>query len=322
MPNIRKPRSGSLQFWPRKRAKRHYARVKCWATSNETKPLGFAGYKVGMTHIMLRDNRANSQTIGQIISMPVTVIECPPIKIASIRFYKKTTDGLKTISDLLSKKIDKELKRKINPSKKTTEEPKDFDELRVLAYTQPKLTGIGKKKPDLIEIGISGDDLNKKLSYAKELLEKEIKIANIFKEGQLLDIHSITKGKGFQGTVKRFGVKIKPHKSEKSRRGIGTLGAWTPKKVSWKVPQPGKMGYHLRTEHNKLNIKIGNKPDEINLKSGFPYYGLIKNDYLLLKGSISGPTKRPIILTEPIRPNKKLQTQVPEITYVSLGAKQ
>ena len=90
MVKAHKPRSGSLQYWPRKRAKRQYTRVRSWPAAKEAKPIGFAGYKVGMAHIMFTDNRANAMTKGQDISMPVTIVECPAIKIASINFYKKT----------------------------------------------------------------------------------------------------------------------------------------------------------------------------------------------------------------------------------------
>ena len=159
------------------------------------------------------------------------------------------------------------------------------------------------------------------MEYAKQLLDKEIKLLDIFNPEQLVDIRSITKGKGFQGTVKRFGVTIRQHKSEKTKRGAGNLGPWTPKKVSWRVPQPGKMGFHKRTEYNKLILNTGSNPNEINPKGGFLHYGLIKNDYLIVKGSIPGPTKRTILLTNAIRPNKKHLHPV-EISYTSLSSKQ
>lgn len=60
MSTIRKPRAGSLQFWPRKRAKRPYTRVRRWNSTNQVQLLGFAGYKVGMTHAVFKDNRNNS----------------------------------------------------------------------------------------------------------------------------------------------------------------------------------------------------------------------------------------------------------------------
>ncbi len=316
MPRKRSPRRGSLQFWPRKRAKRSYAYIRSWAKLDIIKLLGFAGYKAGMTHILLKDN-SNSTTKGELISQPVTIVECPPLKPLSIRFYKQTPYGLKCVLELYAKNLDKELNRKIKISKKINE-AKEYDEIKLVVYTQPKLTSIGKKEPEIFELAISGEK-NKKLDFAKSLLDKEIKISDVFKEGQLLDIHSVTKGKGFQGTVKRFGVAIRQHKSEKVKRGIGSLGPWTPKRVSFRVPMPGKMGYHTRTEYNKWLLKIDNNLEKINPDGGFLQYGIIRNDYILLKGSIPGSRKRLIMLTEPIRSKKFLQ---PEISYISLSSKQ
>jgi large subunit ribosomal protein L3 len=155
-----------------------------------------------------------------------------------------------------------------------------------------------------MELAISGDK-DEKLNYAKSLIGKEIKVSEIFKTNQNVDVHSISKGKGFQGPVKRFGLQLKAHKSEKKRRAPGNLGAWTPKKILFTVPQAGQMGFQTRTEHNKLILKISNNANEINPKSGLEHYGFIKNEYLLVKGSTPGSKKRSIILTYPIR-NKKI----------------
>src|SRR3989344_300977 len=311
-----RPRRGSLQFWPRNRAKSETPRIRCWADVKEQKILGFAGYKAGMTHLLLKDN-TNSTTKGEIINNAVTVIECPPLKPLCLRFYKKDNTGLNIISDVYAKNIDKEVLRQTNISKKVAELPKDCYLVRLVVYTQPRLTGFGKKKPDIFEIGLSYDKND--TENLRILLEKEIKISDIFKAGQFVDVHSVTKGKGFQGTVKRFGVTIRQHKSEKTKRGIGSLGPWHPRRVRFTVPQSGKMGYHLRTEYNKQVIMIGNDASKINVKGGFMHYGNVNNDYVLLKGSVPGPDKRVIIMTEGQRQRKQL---IPEIRHVSQESKQ
>lgn len=325
MAKVKKPRSGSMQFWPRVRAKRIYPKIKAWAYLDENKPLAFIGYKAGMTHIGMIDNNKNSPTKGQQISCPVTVIECPPLKTASIKFYKNSHDGLKTISEIHSKNLNKELAKKINlPKKPKAKEPnsEEVDEVKITVYTQPKLTGIGKNKPELLEIGIGGKDTKSKIEYAKSLLDKEIKITDIFKEGQQVDVHAVTKGKGTQGPVKRFGIKIRQHKSEKTKRGPGTLGPWRGQAhIMFRVAHAGQTGYHTRTEYNKLLLKISNDPKEINPKGGFMHYGNVKNEYIMIKGSIPGPRKRAIELTEPIR-SKQIKIQKPEINYISLTSKQ
>jgi len=320
MPNKHHPRRGSMQFWPRARSRKHSATVYAWADSNETKVLGFIGYKVGMTHLQLKEANPKSQRVGMNVFTPATVIECPPVKVYSIRLFKGDEDGYKIVSEIFSKKLDKELNRKTRIAKKSGEEVENFDRIRLTVYTQPKLTGIGKKKPDLIEVGIGGKDNKEKLEYAKSLLDKEVKLSDVFDEGEWVDVHGVTKGKGFAGCVKRYGVKRLQHKSEKKIRGIGTLGAWTTKKVQYTVPQPGKMGYHLRTEYNKLLMKLGVKSEEINPKGGFLQYGNVKNDYVLIKGSVPGARKRPITLVKAIRP--KVKAPKVEIVYTSLESKQ
>jgi len=320
MPRTRKPRAGSMQFWPRVRARYSYARIRNWQVSSSAKLLGFAGYKVGMTHLLINDNRAHSLTKGTEIFCPVTIVECPPLKTASIRFYKNTINAQKLIAEIFADSFDKELERKILPSKKKGKETNCFDFARLSCYTQPKLTCIGKKKPEIFEIAIGGQK-DQQLAYAKEKLGKEISVSEVFREGQFLDTHSITKGKGFQGPVKRFGVQLRHHKSEKSRRNPGSLGAWNAQgHIMWRTAHAGKMGYHLRTEYSKWLVKIGNKPDEINVKGGFVNYGIIKNPYIILKGSIGGAQKRLVRFTTAIR--AKSEEVTPQITYVSIESKQ
>lgn len=299
------PRRGSLQVWPRKRANRPYARIRNWVKREETKVLGFIGYKVGMTHAIVKDNTQFSITKGQNISIPITILECPPLKVLSLRFYKQDFDGLKIISEVFSKNIDKEVKRKSPLNKKNNEIPKEFDDIRIVVYTKPSLTTVERKKPEIMELGIGGKTVNEKFEFLKNFLDKEIKVSDVFKNGQLIDVHGVTKGKGFQGTIKRFGVKRLRHKSKKKVRGIGTMGPWNPSKVRYSVPNTGKMGYHQRTEYNKLLLKISENPKEINQKGGFHRYGVIKNNYLLIKGSLPGTNKRPVLLTDPMRAPKR-----------------
>ncbi|MBW2966029.1 50S ribosomal protein L3 [Candidatus Woesearchaeota archaeon] len=320
MPTIKKPRSGSMQYWPRKRAKREIARVRSFASGAEPELLGFAGYKAGMTHVMMNDNKATSKTKGQEIFCPVTIIECPALIAASIIFYKKTTNGLKAASAVMASNLNKELKRRISIPKSIKKKIEDFkaeeyDDIRMLVYTQPKLTTIGKKKPELFEIQLNGK-IEEKLAWAKDHLGKEIQVTDVLKEGQHFDIHAITKGKGYQGPMKRFGISRTSHKSEKGVRTPANIGPWTGAK-QWTVAKAGQTGYHQRIELSKWLIKVGTKPEEINNKSGFKRYGIVKNPFILVKGSVAGPVKRLIILTNPLRPNKKIPKEAPSITYIS-----
>jgi len=318
MPKKRSPRKGSLQYWPRARAKKIRPRVRK-ISLDKAGLSGFAGYKVGMVHVCLLDERKNSMTKGERITVPATIIECPPLRIFGIRFYKIKDGVLFSGETVLNPKLDKILSRIVQlPKKKikAIDEVKieDYDDLAIIVYTMPKLTGVRKKKPELFEMSIGGKDIKEKVEFVKGLFDKEIKVSDVFGEGALVDVHAVTKGKGFQGAVKRFGVAVRQHKSEKTKRGPGTLGPWTPKRVSWTVPQTGKMGFHQRTEYNKLILKIG-KAEEINKPGGYLNYGVLKCDFVLLKGSIPGSRKRLIIFTAAKRPNDKL-LMVPKIEKI------
>lgn len=309
------PRHGSMQFWPRKRAKNETPRIRAWQKLSESKILGFAGYKVGMTHALITDNRKTSPTKGMDIFMPLTIIECPPLKVIGVRYYAHGEE-VNVVSQVFAEKLDKELSRKISiPKKKKGNTPEKFDDLTLLVSTQPKNTTLPKKKPEVFEIAISGNKEDK-IKLAKEKLGKELNITEIFKAGDQVDTHAVTTGKGFQGPVKRFGVNLRHHKSEKTIRGPGSLGGWKAQgHVMYRVAHAGQMGYHLRTEYNKHIIKIMEKPEEVNRKPGFKRYGIIKNQCILVKGSVQGPVKRIIRLNFAMRSQKKLEA--PEVSYLS-----
>ncbi len=329
MAKIRRPRHGSLQFWPRKRAKKETARISAWPSSKNVNLLGFAGYKAGMTHIMIKDNRSNSPTKGDQIVWPVTVIECPALKVFSLKFYKNSPYGLKVLAEVLNSKLDKDLARKVKLSDKKDFDVKlkeisskldQYDDLRVCVYTQPKKTGIGKKKPELFELAIGGNSIKDKFDFASGLLNKEIKVSDVLKSGNKVDVHAVSRGKGFQGVVKRFGVHLMGHKTEKKRR-TNIYGPTIPSKILWGMIMPGRMGYHLRTEYNKDLVSVGDKPEKVNPKGGFMHYGLVKNDYVLIKGSVPGHVRRLITLIEPIRGTRGIGQGI-ELQYVSQESKQ
>jgi large subunit ribosomal protein L3 len=325
MAKIHQPRHGSMQYWPRVKAKRQYATVGSWTTTSKDPLLGFMGYKVGMTHIMGIDTGKNSISKGEEIFVPVTVIECPPLKIAGIRLYKQAYKGKQAATEILFK-VDKDLSRKIT-QQKVHKDSSELDKLnvqnytdaRALVYTQPRFAGIGKKRPELFEVALNGTVADK-IKFVKEHHDKELLFNAFFKDGEFLDVHAVTKGKGLQGPVKRFGVAFKNHKTEKGVRRVGTLGGWSGQgHFLYRVAHPGQMGYHLRTEFNKQVMKVGIKPEEVNPKGGWPHYGLVKSTFVLIKGSVAGPQKRAIILTKPMR--TRPADSIPTITEISLRAK-
>ena len=315
MTDIWKPRKGSLAYRPRVRAKSQVPRVSHWAESGEARLLGFAGYKAGMTHLSFIDD-SEGPTSGQEISSAVTVVEVPPLYVYGIRGYKKD----KAIGDVLIE--DANVLKKLGIKKKKANavlDEENTDHIMVLAYTQPDKTGIGKKHHERMEIAVGGADFKEKLEYAKSLMGKELKPEDMFKSGEYVDVIAVSVGKGWQGTAKRFGTSLHRPKATGQRRHSGTIGQWHPAYILYTAPRAGQMGYHNRTEVNKRIMKISDDVDGINPKGGFPQYGFVKNNYVLLKGSVPGPVKRLIRMRLGIRAPEKVQE--PKLTYVSTESK-
>lgn len=305
MPRANKPRSGSLQFWPRKRTHRRAPRIGTYATAKDVKLTAFAGYKVGMTHVMAIETNKNSHMKGDEIAIPVTIIECPPIKVSSVRLYKKSANRIVLVKET---------------TKLTDIKPEEYVDLRLNVVMQPSLTGIGKKDGETIEMSIGGKTVSDKLNFAKEHIGKEISFESVFAEGELVDVKSFTKGKGFQGPMARFGIGRRQHKSEKAIKNPGSLGPWNAQgKIMWRVPHAGKTGYAQRTEYNKQILKFTEGKD-VNPKGGMISYGTVKTKAILIKGSISGARKRLVLMQKAIR--QKKQKSLPTIETINTSEKQ
>ena len=305
MPTRKSPRKGSLQFWPRKRINKFCPRVNWNAISSEGENLkGFICYKKGMASAYVKDNTPSSMTKNKKIVIPVTILECPPLKILSVRFYKNN----QIVREILSENIDKELKRKIKIPKKKTGKIEDikseeFDDIRILCYSEVKKIGL-KKTPDLSELGLFGT-LENKLDFVKKNLGKDITISGIFKKNQLIDVRGLTKGKGLCGPVKRFGITLKQHKSEKGQRRPGSLGPWHPARVTFRAPMAGQLGMFTRISYNNKIIEIVNKENKDKIKNIPNSLQNLKSDYIIVRGSVQGPSKRQLLITSPLRQTKK-----------------
>ena len=320
------PRHGSMQFWPRVRAKRQHARVRSLPSVNDVKPLVFAGYKAGMTHVIVTDNDKHSITKGEKVAYPVTVVECPSLKIASVRLYEPSGYGSKVAKELFFK-VDKEFSKRA-PVSKTLSDVKDLDNLdlanvtdvTVVVYTQPKQTGIGKKTPEIFEMGLGGSN-DDKIAFLKEKISSEITAEDVLSAGSLVDVRAVTKGKGNQGPVKRFGIGLRAKKSEKVKRGPGSLGGWKAQgHVMYRIAYAGQTGYHQRTQYNNLILGIYDDVEKVNPKGGFIDFGQVKAKYVLVKGSIPGPKKRLVSFTAPLRSAKP--KAAPTVEFISTESKQ
>ena len=325
MPKPKAPRHGSMQVWPRKRSDRPYARIRNFNTKADGM-LAFAGYKMGMTHVMAFDSYKNSMTKNETISLPATIIECPPLRVFSVRAYTHDHYGYKVAGETVVFK-DKHHGRKIR-APKTHASSLHFDgshdDYTIIVSTKPELTGIGQKKPQLFELEVGGKTPADKLEYIKSIIGKDIKASEIFKVGDYVDFHAITTGKGYQGPVKRFGIGLKPHKSEKGRRRPGVIaGGWSAQQhTMYRVAHAGQMGYHQRVQYNNQILKITDKPEEVNPKGGFIHYGVGRNgnEFIIVKGSVPGSKKRLVTLVKAIRLKQALPA--PSVEWISQESQQ
>jgi len=258
--------------------------------------LGLISYKVGMGTAVVKDNTDKSLTKGKRKAIPVTVLEVPKMKIFCVRFYK---NGQVAKDVIVSN--DKELKKVLKVPKNVSgdlDKVDGWDDIRIIVYSVPGF----KKVPDLAELGINAEN---KLAFVKSLIGREISPEDIMK-WKLVDVRGLTKGKGLQGPVRRFGITLKVAKSEKGRRKPGSLGPWKPSRVTFRVPMAGQLGMFTRVHYNNKVIDFGNvKEKDVNKKEGFKRYGKIKGNYIIVAGSVQGPSKRQILITPAMRPNKK-----------------
>jgi large subunit ribosomal protein L3 len=299
MARLSRPRYGSLQFWPRKRADRFIPRVN-WSVVKGEGLLGCIAYKAGMATAVVKDSTPKSMTPGKKLAVPVTLLEVPPMKIYSVRFYK---NGIVSTEVVVSN--DSHLKRVVRVAKKVDvsaiDSVKEFDDVRVLAYSLVSETGV-KKTSDFVELGIGGKD---KLSIVKQLIGKPISVSEVVR-GDLVDVRGLTKGKGLSGPVARMGIGLKGHKSEKGRRRPGSLGPWHPAHVTFRVPMAGQLGMFNRVHYNLKVLGSGNiNGNSHGLEKPFMHYGQMRTGYVMVHGSVQGPTKRQIIVTPAMRPTKE-----------------
>src|SRR5574344_941991 len=191
------------------------------------------------------------------ILVPVTVIEIEPNIVTKVKTMEK--DGYEAIQ--LANKTIKEkhaTKASIGHTKKANTTPKRF----------------------LKEI--RGVDTN---SYT---LGQEVK-ADLFEAGEIVDVTGISKGKGYQGVIKKNNQSRGPmaHGS-KYHRGVGSLGTMIPKRVLKGKALPSHMGAEQVTIQNLEIIKID-----------------LDDNCILVKGSVPGANKSLVIIKSAVKTDKK-----------------
>jgi len=194
--------------------------------------------------------------------------------------------------------------------------------VRVIAHTQIKKVHLRQKKAHVFEIQVNGGTISEKVDFGLKLFEQEVPVSTVFTEGEKVDIAGATKGHGYEGVVARWGVRRLPRKTHRGLRKVACIGAWHPSRVKFTVARAGQDGYHHRTEKNKQIYRIGLKVAEgekdktastdvdltdkgITPMGGFPHYGIITEDWLMIKGAVPGVKKRPLTLRKTILPSNK-----------------
>lgn len=322
------------------------------------------GFKAGMTHILRDVDRPKSKLDKKEKVEACTVIETPPLKVVGLVGYIETPRGLRALATVWTQHLDQGTLRRfyknwMNSKKKAftnyhAELNKDEKKMqvqlnrikkycsvvRVIAHTQMNLMkNLRQKRNNIFEIQINGGkDIAEKVDFAKKHFEQEIRIDQIFKENELIDVIGVTKGKGFAGVMKRWGTRHLQKKSHRGYRKVGCIGAWHPSRVAWTVARAGQEGYFHRTEINKKIYRIGkgersgaktNATTEVDITEknitpmgGFPHYGVVRDDFLLIKGCCVGPKKRFILLRKSMLiPTRRSQLEEVKLKFIDTSSK-
>jgi large subunit ribosomal protein L3e len=212
--------------------------------------------------------------------------------------------------------------------------------VRLLVHTQVRKVMLRQKKAHLMEIQVNGGSIADKIAYGKGLFEQEVPVRSVFTEGESVDVLGVSKGCGVKGVISRWGVTRLPRKTHRGLRKVACIGAWHPARVSYTVARAGQKGYHHRTESNKKIYKLGlsakhessvqgNASTEadptvkhITPMGGFPHYGEVNEDYVMIKGGVIGSKKRVITLRKAMhKPTSRREAEEPNLKFIDTSSK-
>ncbi|KAK3877613.1 hypothetical protein Pcinc_017691 [Petrolisthes cinctipes] len=244
------------------------------------------------------------------------------------RFYKNWHKSKKRAFTNLAQKWQDQMGKKVI-QRDLAKIKKYCSVVRIIAHTQIKVLKKKQKKAHLTEVQLNGGSIADKVDWAVSHLEKPIPISSVFSQNEMIDIVGVTKGKGLKGVTSRWHTKKLPRKTHKGLRKVACIGAWHPSRVQFTVARCGQKGYHHRTEMNKKIYRIGqgfhtedgkvvrnNASTEydfteksITPMGGFPFYGVVKQDFIMIKGSCAGAKKRVVALRKSLRVQTKRVAQ-------------
>jgi len=281
------------------------------------------------------------------------------MKVVGFVGYIETVKGLRALTTVWANTLSNELKRRFYKnwyhSKKKAftkyvnkkDQVKNCEErmrkhctvIRAICHTQPhKMNNLRVKKAHIMEVQVNGGDISAKIDFIKNMLEKDVKIDQVFNPLEVIDVIGTTKGKGYTGVTKRYGVRKLPRKTHRGLRKVGCIGSWHPSKIQFTVARAGQSGYHHRTEENKRIYRIGkgeihgvknnasteNDLTEKNITpmGGFPHYGVVKDDYVMIKGCCIGTKKRGLVLRKTlVHRTKRVLNEEVKIKYIDTTSK-
>ena len=169
-----------------------------------------------------------------------------------------------------------------------------FDDKREKLATKASLgiTSKANTTPKRFFKEIRGVDIN---NYQ---LGDEVK-ADIFEVGEMVDVTGTTKGKGFQGNIKKYNQSRGPmgHGS-KYHRGVGSLGTMLPKRVFKGRGLPSHMGVNTVTIQNLEIVDVD-----------------LENNAILVKGNIPGPKKGLVMIKSAVKNNGKVNKRAELVNY-------
>jgi large subunit ribosomal protein L3e len=321
---------------------------------------GFMGYKAGMTHIVRDVDKPGSKLHKKETVEAVTILETPPLVVAGVVGYIKTPRGLRSLNTVWAGHLNEEIRRRFYKnwyrSKKKAftkyaakfadEDGKSAKEelermkkhcavIRVICHTQIKKVKLRQKKAHVMEIQVNGGSIEEKVDFAYGLFEKTVDFSSVFEQDEMIDTVAVTKGHGFEGVITRWGVSRLPRKTHRGLRKVACIGSWHPSRVSFTVPRAGQSGYHHRTEINKKIYRIGKAGDETSCTTetdltkksitplgGFPHYGVINEDWVMLKGCVTGPKKRVITLRKSLyKPQTRSALEKINLKFIDTSSK-
>lgn len=190
-----------------------------------------------------------------------------------------------------------------------------FEERPVRKITRPeagvlKKLGLEKLPAHLREVRVEPQEV------AKYEVGKVFKAEDVFKPGDVVDVVGVTKGKGYQGVVKRHGMKafVASHGTHEFFRHGGSIGCrLTPGRVHKGKRMSGRMGNERHTASDLVVVKIIPERDVVLVKGAVPGPA---NGLVLLKGATKNVRKyivpRPqkeVEAKNPMKAAKKGQTQ-------------